>query len=315
MSADNTDYSSSNFVFAWQPGGRLKRILRLWCAPLRYYFHSVYFSRFISETARRFKPRFVLGRGVGVSPEVARVLTKWLLGGRPEHLLLAGCGDAGACSEWLALRPRRTIGIDLYSFAAAWSKVSLAARERGFEIDFRQGDLVQAFKYTGREWADLVVAEAVFEHCRDLDSVLKGLNQAMVKGGLLYASYGALWYAPGGDHFSGRGGLHNVYNHLLLDEAQYMNYFRAHLVQEEAVQNGGRYVPLNLFSRLCSHEYFDLYAKNRFKVEYLGFEVSELALKFKKAHPGLWEKLLQRYPRFSAEEFLIKSHWVWLRKV
>jgi len=84
---------------------------------------------------------------------------------------------------------------------------------------------------------------------------MRETHRVLKPDGRVYATYGPLWYSPGGDHFSGRGGLRNAYNHLLLDPGQYEAYFEEHLEDSEDAQSGGRYVRLGLFSYLTTDGY------------------------------------------------------------
>jgi hypothetical protein len=87
-----------------------------------------------------------------------------------------------------------------------------------------------------------------------------------------------------------------------------------HCQDNEPVQNGGRYVPLDLFSKLASAEYLKLYADNSLTPEHLVVEVSAEGLAFRATYPSKWQELCEKYPDYSEEEFLIKAHWVWLRR-
>ena len=143
---------------------------------------------------------------------------------------------------------------------------------------------------------DLAVSDAVFEHCKDLETVLTETKRVLRPGGFVYATYGPMWFCLGGDHFSGRGGLTNGYNHIELDSDDYQKYFREMLVAEEDAQSGGRYVELDLFSKLKTAEYLDIFNRCGFRVIDLILEVEPLALQFRKEFPERFNGILRKYP-------------------
>jgi hypothetical protein len=133
------------------------------------------------------------------------------------------------------------------------------------------------------------------------------------KGGSLYAGYGPLWFAPGGDHFSGRGGLENSFNHVLLGQQDYQKYFRKFLNSNEDFQSGGRYVELDLFSKLTTQEYLSIFTTNGFIVNSLILEISPTTLLFKKKFPTLFKKLQDKYinnEKFGNDDLLISANLI-----
>jgi len=65
--------------------------------------------------------------------------------------------------------------------------------------------------------------------------------------------------APGGDHFGERGGLKDIFNHILLDQEDYLKYLQKHKRDIEDFQSGARYIELDLFSRLRTDQYLAIY--------------------------------------------------------
>jgi SAM-dependent methyltransferase len=164
-------------------------------------------------------------------------------------------------------------------------------------------------------YVDVVVNDAVFEHCRDLEAVLQETHRLLKPGGYLYATYGPLWFCFGGDHFSGRGGLVYGYHHLQDDRAAYARYFQEQRLNDEDAQSGGRYVLLDLFSKLATKDYLDLYEKTGFEMVDLILEVSKNAVSFCAKWPDRVEALLKSYPRLCRDDLIIKTHLIILRKV
>jgi SAM-dependent methyltransferase len=162
---------------------------------------------------------------------------------------------------------------------------------------------------------DIAVSDAVFEHCKDLEAVMRETKRVLRPGGFAYATYGPMWFCLGGDHFSGRGGLTHGYNHVELDSKDYQKYFREMRLAEEDAQSGGRYVELDLFSKLKTSEYFDIFRRCRFKVVDLILEVEPDALQFRKMFPERFDGIVRKYPGLTSDDLLVKTNIVLLQSI
>jgi SAM-dependent methyltransferase len=160
---------------------------------------------------------------------------------------------------------------------------------------------------------DLAASDAVFEHCRDLRAVLAETRRVLRPGGLVYATYGPLWYCFGGDHFSGRGGPSHGYEHLEAEPGAYRRYFERHLTDDEDAQDGGRYVELDLFSKLTTRQYFALYEEAGLELVDSVLEVSAQALAFRRAWPDRFRSIRAAHS-LHEDDLLIKTHLVILRR-
>lgn len=230
------------------------------------------------------------------------------------RLLAIGCGSAWDFGSYLHFQPRKIIGIDLYNFASSWQQVEAYIKQADLptQVEFYQADIAD-IPNLGLGEFDIICSDAVFEHCRDFPKVLKTLYGLLRPGGAMYASYGPLWYCWGGDHFSGRGGIEQGYNHLLLEPAAYQDYYRTHLRDAAfELQNGGRYIKLDLFSKLSSQEYIDCYQKVGFEVKSLMVEFSHNAESLSKT--SIWESLAGKFTHLHADDFSLKTHLVILEK-
>jgi SAM-dependent methyltransferase len=155
----------------------------------------------------------------------------------------------------------------------------------------------------------------VLEHCRDLNSVLAESRRLLRPGGSFYAAYGPLWFGPGGDHFSGRDGLESIYNHLVLDEGDYGAYVKSHLQPREDFQSGGRYVELDLFSRLTTRGYLAAFEGAGFIRDGLVVELSPDALSYRRRFPERWQALMARLDgQCDTDDLIIKANFVRLLK-
>ena len=164
------------------------------------------------------------------------------------------------------------------------------------------------------ESIDLCASDAVFEHCQDLKSVVKESFRVLKPGGSLYASYGPLWFCAGGDHFSGRGGLQNAFNHLLLDSEQYMKYFLSFLQNNEDFQSGGRYVELDLFSHLSTQEYCNIFQEEGFQIKDLILQLDPNSLAFKSEFSEIFRELCNKSTNKYEDDFLISANLIRLVK-
>jgi SAM-dependent methyltransferase len=230
-------------------------------------------------------------------------------------VLVQGTGTGWDAASWAALRPAKVIATDLFSFAESWEEIARFCRDEfGVPVEFRQAPLEDhAFLADGA--VDLCASDAVFEHCTDLAAVLAESRRLLRPRGTIYATYGPMWYAPGGDHFSGRDGLAAVYNHVALEPDAYKAYFDTQRRAEESFQSGGRYVELDLFSKLTTREYVAAYDAAGLKRDALIVELSPDALAFRKRWPDRFADILARNaPRCTTDDLIVKANFVRLRK-
>ena len=242
---------------------------------------------------------------------------QWALAGldlRNAVVLVQGTGSGWDVLTWACLRPKRIIATDLFAFDA-WTDISTyCARTWNVACEFRRAPL-EDHSFLGDGSIDVCVSDAVFEHCRDLDGVLAESHRVLKAGGRLYAGYGPLWFCGGGDHYSGRGGLHNLYNHLILSPTEYKTYIEKCRQETERFQDGYRYVDLNLFSRLTTDGYLRAFRKAGFKVDDLILEVSSEALRFRRMFPSFLGQVLDATAgRCSIDDLLLKGNLVKLTR-
>lgn len=232
---------------------------------------------------------------------------------RGAKLVVQGTGSGWDTLSWVRYGPISIIALDLYPYGISWRKIRHHTREEGLKPpDFLLSSLENIPLKSGT--ADVVVSDAVYEHCVDLESVMRETYRILKPGGYVYSTYGPLWFCFGGDHFSGRGGLQYGYAHIEAMSEQYRRYFEEHRREDPDAQSGGRYVELDLFSKLASKDYFAIYAKVGFKIVDLIIEVSNNALQFRRRWPQRVKDLLVKYPTLSCDDLLVKGHFAILRK-
>ena len=184
----------------------------------------------------------------------------------------------------------------------------------GCEVEFHVSSLTE-MNFLEDETIDMCVSDAVFEHVQDPLRMMLETRRVLKKQGIVYATYGPLWFGPGGDHFSGRdGALENVYNHIRIENDEYMKYYQAHKKEVEDFQSGGRYIEIDLFSKLHTDAYFDVYKETGFKIDDLIFELSGSGIAYKDAYPSEFQAMQKKYVELNADDFLIKAHFIRLSK-
>ena len=285
--------------------GLLKRSVYFIIRPLLSFKYSRYLS---PETIQAYQPRFCFGaRGLPLESRRAWG-SKYLKNVREALVLVQGTGTGWDVISWAKLRPRRIIATDMFPFEDSWEDITRYCYDHyQVTVDFRVS-AIEDVSFLESNRVDLIASDAVYEHCRDLPGVMQESFRILKPGGCIYASYGPLYYCAGGDHFSGRGGLKNCFNHLLLDPEAYQRYLEAYQEEIEDFQGGARYIELNLFSYLTTRQYIDIYRKAHFVVKELILEISQDALQFKKMYPDKFDFLVNKYKdRCCQDDFLIKT--------
>lgn len=291
--------------------GRFKRVLYFLARRAMSRLHERRISR---ATLQNLKPELVLQMR-GMPLETRRAWACRNIKIRDAVILVQGTGTGWDVLSWARLRPRRIIAVDLYKFLDSWTEIAAFCKAKlGVPVEFAHAP-IETLDFVADGSIDLCGSDSVLEHCKDVGAVLRESHRVLKPGGTFYAGYGPLWFSAGGDHFSGRGGLANVFNHVLLETEDYRRYFQQHLRVIEDYQAGGRYVDLDLFSKLTTAEYLKQYSKEGFLVDGLILELSPDALAFRAAFPDDYRKLERKYQdRCVSDDFVIKTNIVRLTK-
>jgi SAM-dependent methyltransferase len=293
--------------------GLFKRSVYVIIRPLL----SLKYSRYLSpQTIQAYQPRFILGAR-GLPLESRRSWgSKYLKKVREAVVLVQGTGTGWDVISWAKLRPRQIIATDMFPFEDSWEEITRYCYDHyKVTVDFRVS-AIEDVSFLGSNRVDLIASDAVYEHCRDLPGVMEESFRILKPGGCVYASYGPLYFCAGGDHFSGRGGLENCFNHLLLDPEAYQRYLEAYQEEIEDFQGGARYLSLNLFSYLTTRQYLDIYQKAHFVVKELILEISQDALQFKKMYADKFDFLVDKQKeRCCQDDLLIKTNLIILQKM
>lgn len=175
---------------------------------------------------------------------------------RSTSILVAGCGTGRDLESWVRLRPKSIIGIDLFSYPRAWElwKKRFDVMAPEVETSFVQRNLEDLSQFPDGSF-DLISSDAVFEHVRNLPAVLAQFHRVLKPGGVLYATFGPLWYCWGGDHVSGYDSVLSGFNHLTLTSSDYRRYLNRLGEHVHSEQDGRTWIDNDLFSRLKPVQY------------------------------------------------------------
>ena len=236
---------------------------------------------------------------------------------KDKDILIIGCGNGQDILNLLKFRPKSIKGIDMLNYSQSWSRIKKYLKNKNIKtkISFQKIDILHLqdnLKF------DFIISDAVFEHLVKFKKVIKFLTNILKKNGMIYASYGPLWYCYAGDHFSGRDKFQNGYNHLILNKKNYKNYFEKNVgtIAYEINRQGsaGILVKENLFSKLNSNEYMKIYNENNLVSLFTVLEYCPIGFKLLRSNKILQKKILKKNTSINLEDLYLKSHIVYLKK-
>jgi SAM-dependent methyltransferase len=219
-----------------------------------------------------------------------------LLPMRGKDILVAGCGTAGDLETWVDLKPRMVQGVDWFSYEKAWQLWRRRFQEMapGVDVRFEQGNLERT--RFGTAAFDVVSSDAVFEHLKNLPIVLEEFHRILKPGGILYSTFGPLWYGWGGDHVSGYDGIQSGYNHLLLSGQAYRDYLEGMGPHSHSEHDGRTWIEHDLFSRLTARQYLECLEKAGFRRRFVSAMIEPRAVACLR-DPGTADALLKDHDR------------------
>lgn len=213
-----------------------------------------------------------------------------------KDLLIAGCGTGRDIESWLEWNPRSVVGIDYFDYSRAWGEIRSAAgaQRPSTSLCFIQGDL-ECLTEINSGSIDIVGSDAVFEHVRNLSAVLSEFYRVLRPGGLLYATFGPLWYCWGGDHVSGTDHPQQGYDHLLLSELEYESALNRMGQFMHSEDDARTWINNKLFSYLKPYEYVDKLEKAGFSRKYVGAIIEPRAVECLRTNPAIKARLICDY--------------------
>jgi len=215
---------------------------------------------------------------------------------KDKKILIGGCGTGRDIFSWLKYKPSIVVGLDYFCYQRAWAEATLEFGKRFSKptVYFRKGDLSNLEIFDDDEF-DIIGSDAVLEHITDLPSVAKEFYRVLRPGGIIYATFGPLWHAWHGDHFSGWDENSSGYNHLALNAEQYKRYLEEKPFDQHSEDDGRTWIEHGLFSYLKPTEYLEILEKTGFKKLFTGVLIEPKAVQCLKKNDGLKTQLLQQH--------------------
>ncbi|TSC59871.1 MAG: SAM-dependent methyltransferase [Parcubacteria group bacterium LiPW_15] len=225
-------------------------------------------------------------------------------------ILVPGAGFGHCIFQLAAFRPRKITAFDVYEYSKEWDFVAQTCKDRfGVEVVFEKGGF-ETVESEGR--FDWIISDAVLEHIKDMDGFLKSSNRHLKDDGWFYASFGPIWYGPGGDHVDW-GGEMTRWDHLICEQRLYEERFeKKGLGAAAGTLEGDFLFHGRLFSYLRAEEYFEKFKEAGFFMDLGIAKVNWFARRILKNDPDLSKKLDERnVPKFDR---FINGFLVWMRK-
>lgn len=268
MEFDKTDHSPEKFIFSAKES-RIKLAVRKYIYPVINTASTIYYSKKLKYNS--FTPDLILYDQRGNDYARHRRRISKYIDLRNKNMLVAGCGSGKDLISWLPYELDSIVGIDLFNYEKSWNKIKSHYRDNNSKtkLSFAQNDLSNLHQIESSS-IDLITSDAVFEHLVQLDVVLKEFKRILKPGGILYSTFGPLWFCWGGDHVSGFDKVENGYNHLILDKDKYFEYLDTMGPYQHNEDDGRTWIKNELFSYLKPDEYINSLTSQGFKKEFVG---------------------------------------------
>ncbi len=214
---------------------------------------------------------------------------------RNKKILVAGCGAGRDLASWLPYAPKLVVGIDCLNYASAWDRSVTHYRSKypGSKVEFLQDDLQHLDVFENGNF-DVIGSDAVLEHVTNLSAVAHEFVRLLRPGGVVYATFGPLWYSWQGDHYSGWDGLANGYNHLIMDPTSYERYFELGTFgSHPELEEGRSWTTYRLFSYLRPTDYVETLSKAGLERQFIGVFIEPNAVRCLRKYESLRSMLLK----------------------
>lgn len=284
------------------PRENVLKPIRRWIYPLLNWVSDLWVRSFLKKIGLR--PNLFLWGQRGNDYERHRRRVHSIKNVQGSKILVAGCGTGRDVETWLEYKPHHIIGVDLFNYNRAWKMWQKKFNSAGHStvVEFQQGDLSQLSQIPDNTF-DIISSDAVLEHVVQMKPVLTEFLRILKPKGILYSSFGPLWYSWGGDHVSGFDHIENGFNHLLLEKEKYKQYLDTMGDFSHDEHDGRTWIENDLFSKLRPQEYLDLLNSVGFTKRFVSCIVDPNAYQCLK-NPGLKGKLS---PLGTYDDFVISA--------
>jgi SAM-dependent methyltransferase len=292
-----TDRTPDGFVFKKVPMlERFKRFIRPVLYPVLNYINNLRISKKYSTSD--FQPDMWLTDMRGNDERRNRSRVNKVRKIKGSRILVVGCGLGREVESWLDYEPDYILGIDLFNYSSAWH-LHIAEFKKQFPstiVEFQQIDVLKD-DLSDLESFDIISSDAVLEHVTDLDLMMIQLRGLMSQGGVFYSGFGPLWYTWGGDHVSGHDEFSSGYNHLILDESDWLAYTKGIVQNHSDAEEGNHWISQDLFSKLKPDEYLSILDNTGLKRTCVIAVHDRNAGRFEREYPQKFESLLSHNSR------------------
>lgn len=215
---------------------------------------------------------------------------------KSSRIFIAGCGTGRDIGSWMKYQPSEVIGLDYFNYESAWraAKAHYGRDYPGVRLGFVQGDLRDLSAFDSDSF-DIIGSDAVFEHLTQPAEVCREWFRILKPGGILYATFGPLWFGWHGDHFSGWDNIQSGYNHISLSPEDYKAYLDQRPYETHSEDDGRTWIKNGMFSYLKPAGYLKVIADAGFERRHVGLLLEPKAVASLASQPALRAKLLKEH--------------------
>ena len=307
---DKVDYTPENFrVENIPPKEQLKSKIRSIIYPLLTNFRNKKLKQEF-DFSNRYDKLYLGQRGNDYLAHRKRI--DELSNIKNKTVLIIGCGKGNDLESWMKYNPKKIIAVDLFNYEKAWRvQKEYLINKYNTEVDFIQAD-VSDLSFLSDESIDIIGSDAVFEHLNDFKSCLSEMKRVLAVDGILYSTFGPLWYTWGGDHISGSDDFSNGYNHILLEENDYNKYLDSFGEYTHDSNDGRTWVYNKLFSYYKPTDYINTLEELDFEFIWKSVILEPRAIKFLNMFKDKESKLLSKNVTY--EDLIITGMTVIIKK-
>ena len=213
-----------------------------------------------------------------------------------KKIFIAGCGTGRDSLSWLKYNPEEITGVDFFNYEESWDQFKKYSLKNKYKtkLNFYQADL-ERLSGIPNEYFDIISSDAVFEHLNKFETICKEFYRILKPGGVLYSTFGPLYYSWGGDHYSGWDNIDSGYNHIILSKEKYKAYLAKNRYFSPGEEDGRRWITNNLFSYLKPIEYINLLNKSKFCKLFTSIMLDPIAIKCLRKRPDLKDELTKNH--------------------